>query len=189
MTTGLTRVFILLFTGAFLPLQVGADALLEVMQSLSEVKRAEVDYQEEKHLAMLDVPLMQSGHLSYVAPQRFIRTLDKPVGGRFTIDGETVILEQGGSNKQQSLEELPLVKAFVASFGATLAGDLPRLQQHYQIKFDGNSRSWKLYLQPKDRQLASFISEIRLWGRHDKVDGMEIDEANGDWSRMILLHD
>lgn len=187
MTIGLIRFILVLLV--LPPLQGAADALHDVMQSLSEVKQAEVNYQEEKHLAMLDVPLMQSGHLSYVAPDRFVRILHKPVSGRFAIEGETVTLEQGGDVKQKSLDGLPLVRAFVASFGAVLAGDLHRLQEHYQVTFQGDINSWKLLLLPKDRQLASFVSEIRLWGRRNKIDGMEIDEENGDWSRMILGHE
>ncbi len=178
-----------LWLGVALTGHVEADSLHDVMQSLSAIKQAEVDYQEEKHLNMLDVPLLQTGHLSYLAPDSFTRTLDAPVTGRFAIQGDKVTLEQRGESKQQNLQRLPLVKAFVASFGATLAGDLPRLQQYYELTFSGDTASWALVLIPRDKQLAEYVDEIRLWGREGKIDRMEIQESNGDWSRMILLHE
>ena len=39
--------------------------LQEVMQALSSVRQSEVRYQEEKHLAMLDLPLIQTGSLRH----------------------------------------------------------------------------------------------------------------------------
>lgn len=165
------------------------DGLLGVMQALSGVERSEVRYQEEKHLAMLDLPLLQTGRLSYVAPDHLSRSLDEPAGSRFTVHGDQVTLYKKTGKDTHDLNSLPMIKAFVAAFGATLSGDLPRLQRYYEVGFNGGLSEWRLILQPRNSRLASHVSEILLWGAYDKIKGMEIQEVNGDWSRMILLHD
>jgi len=166
-----------------------ADILQEVMQALSKVERSEVRYREEKHLAMLDVPLLQTGSLSYLAPDQFTRTLDGPPGGRFLVQGDQVTLEKKIANETHDLNSLPMIRAFIASFGATLAGDLPTLQRYYEISFSGGQINWRMQLQPKEDQLAAYVTRIDLWGNSHKIGGMEIHQTNGDWSRMILLHD
>lgn len=166
-----------------------ADALQQVMQVLAKVNSSEVRYQEEKHLAMLDLPLVQTGSLNYVAPDQFSRTLDGPTGTVFKVQGDYVTVEKASGSETRSLHGMPLVKAFFASFGATLAGDLSRLQQYYEVSFSGALNAWRVELTPRDTELLAYVSEIKLWGNHDRIKGMEIYEPNGDWSRMILLHD
>lgn len=167
----------------------GTDELQEVMQALSGVERSELRYKEEKQLAMLDQPLLQTGNLKYVAPDQFTRSLDGSASGQFTVNGDQVILEKKSGRDIYDLNKLPMIKAFVASFGATLSGDLPKLQRYYEVSFSGGVTEWRLDLQPRDTQLASYITKIQLWGSYDKINGMEIHETNGDWSRMILLYD
>lgn len=166
-----------------------ADALQEVMQALSKVERSETRYREEKHLAMLDLPLLQTGSLSYIAPDRFTRTLDKPQAGSFMVLGDQVTLEKKTGAETHDLNRLPMLRAFIASFGATLAGDLSTLEHYYTINFSGGQHDWRLALQPRDSQLAAYITQIDLWGKSDRIRGMEIHQTNDDWSRMILLHD
>ena len=167
----------------------GADALQEVMHALSKVERSEVNYHEEKHIDLLDFPLEQTGHLIYIAPDQFSRSLDSPGGERFLVHGDQVTLEKKNRKKTRDLNSLPMVKAFIASFGATLAGDLPRLQQYYKVSFSGGKSNWQLRLQPKDSKLSSYVTEIILSGNFDKISSVETYKTNGDWERMILLHD
>lgn len=167
----------------------GADALQEVMQALSKVERSEVGYQEEKHLAILDLPLKQTGRLSYIAPDQLTRSLDGAPDRRFVVHGDQVTFEKETGKETHDLNSLPMLKAFIASFGATLAGNLSTLQQYYEVNFSGGLHEWRLRLKPRDSQLASYISLIQLWGNSDKIKGMDIYETNDDWSQMILLHD
>ncbi len=176
--------YLMLFNPAF-----AADALHEVMDALSRVERSEVRYQEEKHLGMLDLPLVQTGTLSYIAPDRFSRSMDGPAASRFTVHGDQVTLEKMTGKEIHDLNNLPMIKAFIASFGATLAGDLATLQQYYEISFDGAQNDWRLDLQPRSTRLASYVTRIQLWGSYDRIKGMEIRETNGDWSQMIMLHE
>lgn len=190
MTIGLTRkVQILVSACCLMSVAAAADALQEVMKALARVEHSEVSFREEKHMAMLDLALIQSGRLSYTAPDRLVRSLDEPVGGRFIVQGDQITLEHNNRKKTHAVNDLPMVRAFVASFGATLAGDLAELQKYYAVSFSGAESSWKLQLLPKGKELASYVDEIRLWGAFGKIAGMEVYEANGDWSRMILLHD
>ncbi len=105
--------YLILFSPVF-----AADALQEVMQALSKVERSDARYQEEKHLAMLDIPLKQTGNLNYIAPDQLIRSVDGPSGTRFVVSGDEVTLEKKGGKEVYDLNNLPMLKAFIASFGA-----------------------------------------------------------------------
>lgn len=163
------------------------DALQDVMRLLAKVQSSEVRYQEEKHLALLDIPLQQSGTLSYIAPDQLIRSLDG--GDRFTIHGNQIILEKKSGTETHQLDSLPMIKAFVASFGAVLAGDLETLERYYKISFSGEENNWQLHLLPRDGKLAAYVTDIRLRGSQNRINIMEINETNDDWSRMTLQHE
>ncbi|BAO44042.1 LolA-related protein [Thiolapillus brandeum] len=191
---GAKVVFGVLLTGilgcltAISPSWAGQD-LRGLMDALAKGGTSRVAFVEEKHLDMLDVPLIQKGSLRFTPPDRFERVLDGSGGGRFTIDGERVLQQQGGVHRELDLGQLPAVKAFAASFGATLRGDLEMLQKYYQIQFGGSRDSWELELVPKDPQLQRFVTRIVIRGQDARVMGMEIHEVNGDWSDMRLLYE
>ncbi len=162
-------------------------ALQDVMQLLAKVQSSEVRYQEEKHLALLDIPLQQSGTLSYIAPDQLIRSLDG--GERFIIRGDQIVLQKRSGTQSHQLDSLPMIKAFVASFGAVLAGDLKTLEQYYKVAFSGDTNNWQLHLRPRDSKLAAHVTDIQLWGNLERIRIMEIHETNDDWSRLTLTHE
>ncbi|WP_456445629.1 LolA-related protein [Thiolapillus sp.] len=170
------------------PLQAG-ERLQGLMDRLASAGGTEVSFVEEKHLDMLDVPLIQKGRLRFIPPDRFERVLEGPGGGRFVIDGQRVLQQQGDTRRELDLEQLPAVQAFAASFGATLRGDLEMLQKYYEINFDDTADTWVLELLPKDPQLQRFVTRIVLRGQGGLVKRMEVYEVNGDWSDMRLLYE
>jgi outer membrane lipoprotein-sorting protein len=168
---------------------LAGDDLVALMKVLARGGASHVSFVEEKHLEMLDVPLVQEGQLSFTPPDRFERVVEGIGGGRFVIDGQYVLQEQGDSRRKLNLEQLPILKAFAASFGATLRGDLETLEKYYVVKYAGSQKAWLLELIPRDPGLQGFVTQIVLRGRDGHVDSMDIHESNGDWSRMKLLHE
>ncbi len=179
---------ILFYLSLLSPLQAG-EGLQGLMDRLASAGGTEVSFVEEKHLDMLDVPLIQKGRLRFIPPDRFERVLEGPGGGRFVIDGQRVLQQQGDTRRELDLEQLPAVQAFAASFGATLRGDLEMLQKYYEINFDDTADTWVLELLPKDPRLQRFVTRIVLRGQGGLVKRMEVYEVNGDWSDMRLLYE
>ncbi|RMG56417.1 MAG: outer membrane lipoprotein carrier protein LolA [Gammaproteobacteria bacterium] len=165
-----------------LPLLVTArsdDAeLAALMSRLAAVPERRVAFTEEQTSSLLDVPLVQSGSLYYRRPDY----LERQVGQRRAIiDGERVILDDGqGQRREIGLDDLPLLRAFVASFRALLAGDLEALRRHYRVALDRQGAQWHVRLEPRDARMRAVVSGIEVEGQGDRPERFVLLETNGD---------
>ena len=179
---------LLIISFFLLPVQVAhADELELLMQDMAAIKHRIVQYKEEKQMELLDAPLYSEGTLEYFAPDKLVRTVLKPSRVRYTIDSKQVIIEKADKRRTQSLEQLPLLKTFVESFRAILAGDLSSLQKYYEIDFSGNRDQWVINLQPKDKKLAAYVDRLKVSGAGDKIMLYIVEDSNGDLTRMQLF--
>jgi hypothetical protein len=189
MTSGSAIKYLLLvFMFAILPVQSAWPGELELlMQDMTAVRHRTVQYKEEKQMELLDAPLYSEGTLEYLAPDKLIRTVLKPSRVRYTIDSKQVIIEKADKSRTRNLDQLPLVKTFVESFRAILAGDLISLQKYYEIDFSGNRDQWEISLQPKDKKLAAYVDRLKVSGAGDKIMLYIVEDSNGDLTRMQLF--
>ncbi|MEA1890329.1 MAG: LolA-related protein [Pseudomonadota bacterium] len=173
---------------ASLPVQSAWSNELELlMQDMTAVKHRTVQYKEEKQMELLDAPLFSEGTLEYLAPDKLIRTVIKPSRVRYIIDRKQVTIEKADKSRTRNLDQLPLVKTFVGSFRAILAGDLISLQKYYEIDFSGNRDQWEISLQPKNKKLAAYVSRLKVSGAGDKIMLYIVEDSNGDLTRMQLF--
>jgi hypothetical protein len=144
-------------------------------------------FHEEKRIALLAVPLVSDGTVHYAPPGRIARHTVTPSPSSVVLDGST--LRFGDSTSEHSIDTSasPVVRAFVDSFRAVLAGDRGALEQSFVVDFrspgspSGASRSsWELGLVPRDASLARIIREIRFAGDGVILATMRIREATGD---------
>lgn len=164
-----------------------ADGLRSLMESFAAVDTSRVAYHETKSISILDSVVEQSGFLTYVAPATVIRETREPVAETYAIVGNMLhVTREEGEDERIDLDSIPLLRAFIESFRATLSGDLDLLEEHYQVDFSGDSPKWMLELRPRNRRLAGLIESIEFAGEDMNVDRIRIAEANGDWSLMIL---
>ena len=189
MTSGSAiKTLLLLVMLASLPGQdAHADELEQLMQEMTTVKHRIVRYKEEKQMDLLDVPLYSEGTLEYRAPDKLVRTVLKPSRLRYTIDSKQVIIEKADKRRTRNLDQLPLVRNFVESFRAILAGDLSSLEKYYEIEFSGNQNQWQISLQPKDKKLAAYVDRLKVSGAGDVIQEYLIEDSNGDLTRMQLF--
>jgi Outer membrane lipoprotein carrier protein LolA-like len=163
----------------------GAGALLA---SLAGTARGEVHFTEEKYLAVLDVPLLQSGILRFTPPSRLEEHILTPFDQRYLIDGDRLTVESStlGSGSRFSLHDHPVVWAFVESFRATLSGNLPLLRRFYEVHLEGRPMAWKLTLLPRLAEMARMVSAIEIAGSGDRVATVTLRQRNGDHSVLSI---
>ena len=138
-------------------------------------------------MKILDSMIEQSGYLSFAAPATVIREIREPIAETYAIEGDTLHVTRQGEEEHIDLDSIPLLRAFVESFRATLSGDVDLLEAHYHVDFSsGDNPKWRLGLRPRNRRLAGFIELIEFTGEAIRVEEIRISEANGDWSLMIL---
>ena len=156
------------------------------MESLATVDASRVAYRETKSMDILDSTVEQSGFLAFAAPATVIREIREPVVETYAIVGNAMHVTREGREERIDLDAIPLLRAFIESFRATLSGDVDLLEAHYHVDFSNDGPTWRLGLQPRNRRLAGFIESIEFTGEDIRVDRIRISEANGDWSLMIL---
>lgn len=168
------------------PLRAADWGLPQLMAGFAAIEESRARFQEEKHLAMLTEPLRLSGTLRYVRPDQIEKLIAQPYAESLRIEQGRLEWTAQGRTRTLSLRSQPQIWALVESLRATLAGDLPALQRHYAVKFDGSRAKWEITLEPRFDSLSQYIQKIRLQGRDNLLRQVEIVEANGSRSLMRI---
>ena len=111
-----------------------------------------------------------------------------PRNERMVLDHGIISIENSSGQVQRSMmvDQYPAIGAFVESIRATLAGDQKALEKYYRIEFAGNHDRWHLQLLPRDPDTLRMVNKIRMEGRGNQIDTIEIREANGNRSVMTV---
>ncbi len=157
-----------------------------LMQRLAANAGGRVQFEETRHLAILDQPLRATGELVYIAPARLERHTETPVRESMVLDGDTLTLTREARTHTLSLRDYPEAAALIDSIRATLAGDLAALQRTYAVSLAGSEQAWTLDLLPADPQVAQVVLRITIRGSGAVVRGVDILQADGDRSSMKI---
>jgi hypothetical protein len=165
--------------------------LQQLMQSLRQVKTSTAYFSERKELRMLNEPLMSSGTLNYVAPDKLQKTTLLPKLERLSIERDKLTIERSdnGENRTVSLGDFPEIGAFVESIRATLAGDLSALERYYAIRLEGDAGEWQMVLEPKEKRLRELVKSIRIAGRGTSIRSIVSEQGDGDRSEMSIVEE
>ena len=160
-----------------------------LMQQLSAVPHAEARFVERKYLKVLKAPLVLSGTLKYVRPDRLEKRTLKPKLETLTVADDKITLENPDRNERRvlKLQDYPVLWGFVESIRATLGGNLKALERFYRVELEGAPAKWQLYLAPRDRKMNEVISLIRIDGSQARIDTIEVQETRGDRSVMKMI--
>jgi outer membrane lipoprotein-sorting protein len=164
-------------------------ALDDLLAHFRTIAGLSARFREEKHIALLAAPLVSEGTVHYAPPGRLARHTLVPSASSVVLDGTTLRFGDGTSSYAIDTSTSPVVRAFVDSFLAVLAGDRGRLDRNFLVEFRNTpapagklDRSWEIVLTPRDPSLTRIIREIRLAGSGVVVEKIRIREASGDES-------
>jgi hypothetical protein len=161
--------------------------LAGLMQKLSAVRAAGGRFTERKYLSILDEPLILEGEVRYRAPDYVRKEYDDPASESYEVRGDNLTIEfPDGRRRDLSIDEHPVLRAFVESYRATLAGDLETLSRHFELELSGDMGAWELRLTPLRPELAERLRAVVMRGREGTVYSVETLEAGGDRSVMTL---
>jgi hypothetical protein len=163
--------------------------LPQLMQAMAKINESRVAFTEKKTMSVLNEPLMLSGELYYLRPNRIERHVLKPKAEDWVVEGDSLIMTQGKKQRKISLSAYPVAQGFIESIRATLAGDQKTLEGFYRIKFEGTEKNWNLYLEPIDTQMLQYIESVKIKGVANQITVIETIETNGDKSMMTIKQD
>lgn len=163
------------------------EQLLQLMQSLAQNKSGSATFVETKYMAIIDRPLVSTGNLSFVAPDKLEKHTLTPKPESLVLDGDVLTIDRPGKRPMKiGLANHPEVTAFIESIRGTLAGDLTTLRTFYTLQLSGSADNWQLALTPKQERLNQVFSLIRISGTHADVKTIELNECNGDRTVMVI---
>lgn len=162
-----------------------------LMREFAAVRSARARFTEKKYLKMLDRPVESSGTLAYDAPSRLEKLTLAPKRERMLVEENKVTLEMGPKPKPRvlSITDHPLLRAFIESIRATLAGDRATLERFYRVDFGGDATGWRLKLEPSDAKTKSLVRVIRISGSGGEIGTVEVEQSDGDRSVMTMVRD
>jgi hypothetical protein len=158
----------------------------QLMQTLAQTRSGHVSFVEKKSIAMLDAPVESSGELFYTAPDRLEKRTLKPKPETMILDQGTLLVERGRQKHSLQLQDYPELAAFIDSIRGTLAGDRKALERNYRLSLEGSSQNWTLQLLPSNEKMLAVVKRIRITGVREDVNRIEIFQADGDSSVMLI---
>jgi Outer membrane lipoprotein carrier protein LolA-like len=158
----------------------------QLMRSLAQTQSSHASFVEKKSIAMLDKPVESSGELFYTAPDHLEKRTIKPKPESMILDHGTLVIERGRQIHRLQSQDYPELAAFIDSIRGTLAGDRKALERNYRLSLDGTVEHWTLQLLPVDEKMQAVVKRIRIAGVRDAVRSIEITQADGDSSLMLI---
>lgn len=158
----------------------------QLMRDLAQTRTGHARFVEKKSIAMLDKPVESSGELLYTAPDHLEKRTLKPKSESMTVNAGTLIIERGRQKHRLQLQDYPELAAFIDSIRGTLAGDRQALERNYRLSLEGTTERWTLQLLPTDEKMQAVVKRIRIAGVRDAVRSIEITQADGDSSLMLI---
>ena len=158
----------------------------QLMSGLAQTRSDRASFIEKKSIAILDKPVESSGELLYTAPDRLEKRTLKPKPETMLVDGGTLVIERGRKKHRLQLQDYPELAAFIDSIRGTLAGDRKALERNYKLSLDGTAEHWTLQLLPVDEKMQAVVKRIRIAGVRDAVRSIEVTQADGDSSLMLI---
>lgn len=160
----------------------------QLMAALATQKSGRARFVETKYLAMLERPVESSGELVFVAPDRLEKRTLSPKPESLTLTGDMMTVERAGRKTVIPLQNFPELAGFIESLRGTLGGNRDALERYYRLSLEGQAARWTLTLTPTEPRMAAAIHTIRIDGAGDKVQSVEIRQADGDRSVMRITH-
>ena len=158
----------------------------QLMRGLAQTRSGHASFIEKKFIAILDKPVESTGELYFSAPDRLEKRTLKPKLESMIVNGGELSIERGRHKYRVQLQSYPELAAFIDSIRGTLAGDQKALERSYRLSLDGGAERWTLLLLPLDEKMQGVIKKIRIVGTNDYVRSIEINQADGDSSLMII---
>jgi hypothetical protein len=159
-------------------------------QLLAEWKRAPglyARFREEKHLAMLDAPLLTEGTIHFAPPARLARRAESPIASVLLIDGDKLRYGDAEGGQSVDLATNPVARLFVDSFVKLLAGDREGLERLFRVTLAARAGGgWRMTLAPRVAPMDKVIKELVLDGDGLVVRTLDVRETSGDWTHTVF---
>ncbi|MBM9519741.1 outer membrane lipoprotein carrier protein LolA [Desulforhopalus vacuolatus] len=164
------------------------DVFLQQLQAASEKTSSyTTQFSQEKHLAMLARPVLFSGQLSLVRPDKLRWQFLNPIPSTLIFNGDKGIrCDAEGESASFTLASDPVMKIVSEQLWSWLGGDYQKLAAQYQL--DKEDKATLVVSFKSEQPIADFLSRVRIRFDEENLQPImiEIDEKGGDFTRIIF---
>jgi hypothetical protein len=145
-------------------------------------------FRDEKHLAMLDAPLVSEGTIHFAPPARLARRTETPVPSVLVIDGNKLSFGDAQGRESMDLGANPVARLFVDSFIKLLEGDRVGLEKMFRVDLARAGAGWRMTLIPRVAPMDKVIKELVIvgTGAGAALSEMDVRETSGDWTHTVF---
>ena len=163
------------------------ESFLKTLQKTSDqVLSFSSEFVQEKHLALFSQPVIFTGKLVIVRPDRLRWEFTSPIPSVLLFNGD-----QGTrcNDRQQpehfQLSSDPIMKTVAEQIWLWLGGDYNRLNSLYNLEKEGEST---LVIRPRDSQTSGYITAVSISFDAASLQPrkVEISEPGGDLTRILF---
>jgi len=177
---------------AILALTFGAGAaaappeldLTQLMGALAKVERSAAAFEETRHFAVLAVPMVRRGTLSYVRPDQLAMQVVTPFPETIEIVGSRIRVQSPDARREWDLAGQPVALAWIEAIRASLAGDAATLARLFRISLTGTIAAWEMRLEPIDARVAAALRQVVVRGSGVQLATIDIEDAQRD--RIVI---
>ncbi len=181
--------FLILLLGCIAPMQVqGADEVAETLaritQQMADLKSVQVDFIQEKKMAIFSSPIVLRGTLSWERPDSFAWHIVSPI--RYAIIMRQGIARQwdGEHNSVQEFKMTsnPIMRIASQQMQRWFSGNYQQLATEYNISLASRKPLILTCVPHKDSPEAGFIKYVSIQFREDLryISKITIEEVSGD---------
>jgi hypothetical protein len=144
-------------------------------------------FEQDKRIAGFTQVLHSRGEFLLAAGSGVIWTTREPFAAELRLSRDALVSTQDGA-VVMSLDAArePGLRAINQLLFALLAGDVATLARQFRVDGAVTAERWSLTLVPLDPGMAKVLTKIALAGDR-LVESVELDEANGDHTRIRFL--
>lgn len=154
--------------------------LAELMRVMANTPGVAAEFTETKHISLLEAPLVTTGTLYFMPPDRMARYTTQPSKSALIIDGDRLVFDDESGGDRIDLAANTIARVFVDNFIVLFNGDIEELQRRYEPTFSIDGDQWSLTLVPRAAVLAKMIDSITLRGDDGGMRSMVLRESGGD---------
>ena len=162
--------------------ELSADQTSDLVNRVTEKRRGvpmQADFREEKHLSLMQKPVVETGTLAFFPPDKFRREVK---GRSLTVcDGNTLWLYYPEFQEAEKYS-LSSNKALRESLNAMSSGfGMQEISRNFSVQANKTSEGYRLTLAPKNSALRKSVTQILIiLGNDFSVQQMEIKSVGGD---------
>lgn len=161
-----------------------AAPLDDLLTRLAKVEGLTAQFQEEKRLSLVAVPLKSEGMLYYQKPRSLARHTLKPSKSSVLLQGDVVQFGDGKRSESVALDSQPAVRMLVDTFVSVLSGDKAGLMRLATVTYEEPAMDcWRIRVVPRDAKLLRIVRSMVFEGKAAELQRMELVDGHGDVTR------